>query len=49
MHRIEAQKVPFFFIFIPIFVGLVLATSRVPYIAYNYDGGWDYLVADYPL
>ena len=29
-----------FFIFNPIFVGLVLATSIIPYSAYNYSGGW---------
>ena len=29
-----------FFVFIPIFVGLVTATSIIPYSAYNYHGGW---------
>ena len=38
-----------FFIFIPIFVSLVQATSIIPYSAYNYNGGWCCLIAASPL
>ena len=37
------------FIFIPIFIGLVLATSLSPYSAYNYDGDWACEIAASPL
>ena len=37
------------FIFIPIFVGLVLATSLIPYSAYNYNVGWICGIAASPL
>ena len=38
-----------FFIFIPIFVGLVAATFIIPYSAYNYHGGWARQIGASPL
>ena len=37
------------FIFIPIFVGLILATSLSPYSVYNFNGGWVCEIAASPL
>ena len=45
----EAQKVPYFLYFHPYYVGLVMATSLIPYSAYNYIGGWDCFVSVSPL
>ena len=38
-----------FFVFIPIFFSLVLATSLIPYSAYNDNGGWASGIAASPL
>ena len=49
MDQREAQKVPAFLHFHSYFFSLVLATSIITYSAYNYNGGWDCLVAASPL
>ena len=45
----KLRRYDIFFILVPIFVGLVISTSQIPYSAYNFTGGWACVVAASPL